>query len=212
MHRPEVTRLVVWLAAIAVTAAVVVNCDGQKETEKRISDKEARNVAVRKRIAELAERHKADSGWANAFTEGREFSPPLSLEMQEAVAACSGRPVIFVTEIQDVFRRNEKYYLVGKGLNPAEDRSWELDFLFEIEVPRDTAEAVVAAEKAHPDAFSFCYAVVAKLSEARTKYERDFQVEGEGYDAYVEAGGLRRVVLIRGKCLEAVFLEDYVAW
>ena len=219
MDRTHVATLVFWIVPLAVCAGLVVTCQVsrrareaarlEKEGEKQ--SHRQKEEAEKTRVAELTVRHGAKADWADSLGKEDYFDRVFGLEVQEAVAACGDSPVLFFTELLDVFRKDTTYYIVCGGVNqrPYDDSP---SIKFVLEVDRKTAEEMLAAKRQHRDAFELFYAIVARLTDATTRYQRELYAEPYLDEPSIEESKLHSEVWVQGKCLSAVFLETYESW
>jgi hypothetical protein len=179
------------------------------EEESRKAEATRRNERVDQTIRDLAERHNAELNWS-----GKKLY--YALDVQEALQKHGDRAIIIKCTADDVFKTDGGFRVISGYVD---ELAGYFDGLYRamtllLEVDETTARHLVEAQHVGS---SFAAAVVVKRVTVtlRPKYHAQGEtIEAGTYEfdqeteAEVVEGGLSPKLLITGKCLEIVPLED----
>lgn len=213
--------------------------DEESWESKYERERNQRKDAALATVAGLESKHKAtpESEWRNRFTHDYRYQyPQYSITVQRAVKALSGRVIVLIVRVNDIFQIGASTYLI------CED-AYQTHFLLKC------TEADVETVLSSPiDRSAFgehpAFAIAAKLARVKTLFKRTTEVdiahipfqELEYYpeswhgdssqdevtemaedDSYVVEGGLYPYINVLGECVELVRLDetttdDWLLW
>lgn len=110
----------------------------KRSAERAIAD--ANTKAIRERLASLALQYNADSEWPDRIASVGPHGLVLTLSLQEALVREAEKPILFVAELNDLWKRNGTYW-VKLSLSCAGDGVY--DILFKLQCTAKLATKLI---------------------------------------------------------------------
>lgn len=233
MRLPLTLLLLIFFSVSCSRKAPVEEPETTAEVEEDFSakyerERKATRLAAETKIDELATKNGAipDRKWREQFS--KYGVNRYSIEVQDAVAALKGRPIVIVATMVDLFRSGGKHYMICAD-------AYGHHFL--LTCSEEIAKAILS-KPFNEESFGMreTYAVVAKLKRVEITYDQsrrvelgeiafhelEFSVYGDEVEAddeddfvktdaeenaEIKEGILFPELCIKGECVEASFLE-----
>jgi hypothetical protein len=187
-------------------------------TEKK--KEQAREDAVKRRIRELANRSSADTEW-DAIINRQRKAPWYTVEIQRALIANKGKPIVVKAQLSDAILIEGKTHLVCMDYRWFRDDGFSSDVVILAAVEDKLLQRLTAAakdESTYPDPI----ALVFVPERVTVRVGRNVGAEGEYItesddlprtaDAQVVEGFLESSVVVQGRGLDGVYLGDLIPY
>jgi hypothetical protein len=204
----DIRGILLGIFTVAVPAAVISwyvyeGRVSQREAEKNNEQKQAevaKQNEVRSIIVEFGRKHNAVTNWPERLDTRKSLD--FTADVEEALVDPSGRPVLFVGYVDDIVRRDGKYF--------ARFQAWSTENMPDIYWSIETTGqnlAIIKSRETGPPVERGEWAIVARINSVTSFRE----VTGELTDPPDEGINLDfgdRTFVAKGQCVDLLFLGN----
>jgi len=197
------------LTLIMALLLILVGCndDSQEEAAEAENERllEKEHQATAQRIQEFCSQYNAVIDWAQSVEDGEAYT----IELEEALIRADSRPVLLLSEIEDITKKSGRYSVYFTVEEPSFGSFCEMSFV--LHCTPEQVKGIMRHRRDWPQK----YAVLARVSEVK-KVSYVFEAEGEviGSDGMgrptvsvtFDPDPLWDVFIARGTCSALLFL------
>ena len=192
--KPAISTILVVAVILSVAGWWTHDWLSEKKADRaRERHRAERTQKAKEMVAEAVERRGAIANWNQKLPSLP--SAPLSVEVEEAVVRNDGKPILVDGLLEDIARRDNRFYLY------VDDIDSSIHFILECDT--DTVRHL----REHRDSY-YQISVIAQVnSVGKAELELKSGAKTTEDDAPVEIDW-SSLFLARGKCVEVVFSDD----
>jgi len=170
--------------------------------ERRVESQKARKRIERKqqtdsRVSEMVTRYNAIANWRDSLkTKGQTI---FSVDVESSLTS-SNRPVLFYGHIDDVFKKDSKYFV---HISNPEDVNLDIHWVLEC------GPDLLATIRSNSNHFIDHYAVVASITDVKKPTLEAESVSSDSDSRDIDLASPDNTFIARGRCLDLMFVS---AW